>query len=201
MSDLLELDKKNREGAKWRGTIDLEEGDETYEITHRMLFDDEIPHVIDIIGEDKFEELFGDADDHADEESREKIQRVQELRAKDEDARTDDEEAELEELLEDEAVAGMSRELFNLMDPDVVEAMQYAAMCGVKADREDGDAVLELTREEQQDRYGDTAKTLDEAMELAESAITHRLVEQGTGLRSLVIGLQVFMASLEEMGN
>lgn len=198
MSDLLALDRKNREGDKWRGTIDVEVDGEDFDIKHRLLYDDEIAHAIDIMGEETFKDVFADADE-MDDEDREKVQRVQKLTSKDE--LTDEEQAELDELKEDETIAGMSEEFFKLMDPDIVAALQYAAQQGVKADREDGDAVLEMTLEEQQNRFGDTAKGLDDAMALAEDAITERLANRSTNLISVLVGSQVFFESLNSLGN
>lgn len=200
MSDLLALDRKNREGDKWRGTIDVEVDGEEFDIKHRLLYDDEIAHAIDIMGEETFKEVFANADE-MDDEDREKVKRVQQLTGKNEDELTDEEQVELDELREDETIAGMSEEFFKLMDPDIVGAMQYAAKQGVKADREDGDAVLEMTLEEQQERFGDTAKGLDDARELAEKSITDRLANRSTKLVSVLVGSQVFFESLNSLGN
>lgn len=195
MSDLYRADTKMKEGASWREYVTVEIGDEELELCHRDLFTDEFSHAMDIIGEESFarmQEQFAEMDDFDIDES--DIERIEELQSKDD--LTDDERAELEEYAE--KTGGVDGMMAIISDPSVVEGARYAARLGVVPDDDDIESVLEMTFSEQEEVFGDTAKTRDQAEELAQKRVVS-IVENSkprTGFTDVILGLNVLFSSL-----
>lgn len=98
---------KINEGTDWRGTIEIELGDETVEYTHRMLHESELIRVRNTIDQNAVD---SDTDD-IDEDARD---RLVELQQKDE--LTDDERDEMRELGKD--LAGDEDTLMDALSED-----------------------------------------------------------------------------------
>lgn len=202
MSDLLEVDKKVKEGADWRDYTTVEIDDEEMEVCYRNLYDDEDAEVVDTVGKEKFEEIIEDYQDEVDDEDRENVERYQELvtkREADDSELTEEEEDELETL--EEEVDVTETVILDLLHPDFVSAMHKALEFMVCPDEEDVTRVLELSFNEQEEMLGETAKTREDAYDLLKEEIPSRITSNSTGYTAFALGLKLFFRSRGSEGN
>lgn len=194
MSDLFEVDRKVKEGAAWRSYITVDIDGEEYELCYRQLHDDEFASVVDIIGQETFQQKFEEFGEVADEEvadlSEEDLDRIEELQSK--ETLSNEERAELNEYAEQ--VDSMDS-MLGMMDPDLVEGMHYAGRCAIVPDDEDVDQVLAMTFDEQEELFGETAKTETQARELAQKRVD-AIFADSTGFDAYLIGFEAFLESM-----
>lgn len=197
MSDLFAVDSKVQQGLEWRGTVEVEMDGESLELQHRDLDTEEFSHTMDIIGEETFADLqerFGEMDGDAELELDESdLNRIDELQSKDE--LTDEEQAELAEY--SDKVGGVDQIMAIVSTPSIVEGCRYAAKLAVVPDDDDIDHVMDMTLTEQEETFGETAKTRQQARKLAKERVKH-IVDNARprqGFTDIVIGLNVVFAS------
>lgn len=197
MSDLLQLEEKVLAGDEWRDTTTIPYNGDEHEIKYRILGETEMAHAMNIIGEDNFEEKvdqFQSIVSQIGEDDREEVQELKSKVESDPDGLTDEEQDRLEELTEqvsdDDDVSALA-----LYEKDFVEGCHYAFKQGVEPDKEDVDAIRDMTAEEQRDRFGEMLMDKEDAEEAAQDII-ETIAMKSKGWKAFEVGLMVLFKSL-----
>lgn len=203
MSDWAKVRRTAIEGVKNRKTVEVEYEGETVEFTVRQLLDPEYFDVMSDINLEHLMDLQGDI-------TQDEAERMLELIEIDD--RTDEEESELEDL---KAKAGdVNESFFDVVDDDTYQALRRCAMYVIVPDHED---VIEMFQDGQfvsyvEEEYGvevkrpedlyDPEKDIDPDKWAGPMKDEMRKTLNRMGrMQSFNIGLEVFMSTLEDMGN
>lgn len=214
MSDLLQVDQQIKEGDSWRGTTDVsfgetetvqtededgntveEERPVTYELTYRQLYETEFSESVDRIGSDNFESKIESLSDVTDGLSQEQLEQYRELSSKDPSDLSEDERDQLQSIADTAEADGSVGSILNMMDPDMVDGLHYAAKKGVVPDEDDVEEVLNMNVPEQQEQFGDVIQDEDKARKELQSMVED-MVDRSTGLTAYKLGLDIIMESL-----
>lgn len=187
MSDWTRAKKKSREGVEFIDYANVPMGDETFELAYGLLSGDDF---LDIYGRMDIQTIREYQDESDTNE------RLQELQSKDE--LTDDEEDELQDLHEE--VTEESAELISRLGDDTLSAIQDAGRLALRPDREDINDALELSSAEQEERFGETLRTPQEAREAIETEM-REVVKESPYLIAWTIGQKAFEESQRLVGN
>lgn len=189
MSDLFQVRQKVEEGANWRGDITIAMDGEQKTLTVRQLRDPEYWEVMSLVNTDEIEEL-------QDNLPEDKMERLKELRDKDEDL-TDEEEEVLQNLqneIEEEDV-----NMFDIISYETFQGIQQAAKYGTEADPQDVQRVLTEHGGEIAERYG--AASDENARKWANDHIIAPMIDRCTNFTSFTIGVKVLAESIGDEGN
>lgn len=214
MSDLLTVDKQVKEGDEWRGTTDVSFGETevvettdndgntvekeqqvTYELTYRQLYETEFSEAVDRIGSDNFESKIESLSSVTNNLSQEKLEQYRQLSSKDPESLSEDERETLQSIADTAESDGSVGGILDMMDPDMVDGLHYAAKRGVVPDEDDVTEVLNMNVPEQQERFDDVIQDEDKARKELQSMV-ERMVDRSTGLTAYKLGLDIIMESL-----
>lgn len=202
MSDLLSVDQKVREADEWRGTTEVSFGEEdddgdpiSYALTYRQLYENQFAEAVDRIGADNFESKVESLSGVTESLSQEQLETYRELSSKDPESLNDDDREQLQSIADNMEDSGSVSGILELMDPDMIDGLQYAAKKGVVPDEDDVEEVLNMTVPEQKERFGDVLQTEDKARE-ALNTMVQNIVDRSTGFTAYELGLNIIMESM-----
>lgn len=165
--DVLRAKSKTQDAKEWRGTVDVPMGEETVTFGHRLLTESEMTRLQQLISTE-------DASAYEDEQS-EDYERVMELQSKPREELSEEEEAELKELLgEIREERGDAEDRFG---EEAVEEILALGKAVVKPSPEDVNKVWELPPSEQKEVLGETPSNREDIEAVltadAEQAVTN----------------------------
>lgn len=189
MSDLSVAKQKLKEGADWRGTITVEIGGESVELTVRQLRDPEFEEVMGYIDRDELTEL-------REQYPADKMEELRELRNAD-DLDPDDEQRkdELESEMEDVDV-----DIFKVLSQSTFNGIRQAAIYGVEPDDDDKQEAFKNRAHEIEREYGTKVETVDDVTEALQDE-WEESVMNATNFTSFQIGMKVLTETVDTEGN
>lgn len=188
MSDLFEAREKTEKGAEWRGSINVEIGDTSHDLTVRQLRDPEQWEVMQKIDLDELDELQSELP----EEKMEELQELQEA-----DRLTEDEEerlAELQSEIEEEDI-----DLFSTLSFSTYKGLKTAAKYGVEPDNNDVRMALTEHADDINEMYGGTSH--EDAEQYVNDQVISPMIERSTDFTSFAIGIKVLGETLGDTKN
>lgn len=192
MSEWAELRNQIQQGADWRGTVNVPVGDETFEITYRLLTESERQSLLPRIDMKSLVE-------HREEGQSDAEEVVEDLQSAD-----DLSEAEEEQLQEAQMdLARQRADLIDALGAETFEAIRDAGRIGIVPDEEDVSQVMEEPIAESRERFGpiddvpDAPETRAEAREAVVAEMDHWL-EQSPYPVKFTVGQEVFAATQGE---
>lgn len=188
MSDLFETRAKTEKGVNWRGTINVDVGGDTQELTVRQLCDPEQWEVMSLVDLDELEELQSNLPE-------EKMEELRELQSS--DRLTDEEEERLEELQAE--VGDEDIDLFDTLSFDTYKGLAQAAKYGVEPDDADIRVALTEHADEVENQYGDLSN--ESAKQYVNDAVIEPMIDNSTDFTSFAIGIKVLGETLGDTKN
>lgn len=192
MSEWLRVKKKTIDAKKYREYANIPLGEDeddnavTAEVPYKMLAEEDM---LDILPRINLDALGGDGDN-------EEVNRLQELQAKDD--LTDEEEAELNEL-HDELESDQATVMQELGSESFMAILDAGRMA-ITPDEEDINMALDQGVTEQEERFGRSVRTREEAKEAIEEEM-RSVVEGSPYLTKFTIGQAALKASQTAQGN
>jgi len=182
MSDLYQARNKVEQAANWRGSITVDMGGESTELTVRQLRDPEFFKVMSDIDMDEVRALQDDIPDDVMEEYKELDP--------DEDA---DRIEELEDQINDAS-------LFEVLSESTFNGIMQAAKYGVEPDSDDVAYAQQQQAQELAQEYG-TPVTEANARDHIQENVINPMIEDSTNFESFAIGMEVITQSTSAEGN
>jgi hypothetical protein len=197
MSEYFKSREKLIQGNNWRGTIDVEIDDESYEWTVRQISDDEYFDVISDIDRDSLSQFRDDIDE-------DKLEEFRELRDRDD---LDDDEQERHDELREELE---DTDILDRIDDDTFNAIRRAGMYGVVPSEDEVNHVMSLTFEEQDRLFSEHKDKVPEIVhdgnvriqsrDVGEKVVKEDIKERlrnATDFLSFEVGMQVLKKTMD----
>lgn len=185
----LDAREKIQEGTDYTDTIDVPFGDETIELTHRLLNESELYEVEAAIDREELMEYqqsdFSDAE-----------QRIRELQDKDE--LTAAEEEELRDLARQ--IQAEQAGIMDSMGDEAFDAFMAAGKKALTASEEDIDEHFELSVDEQERRFNFKPTTREDMKEAIELEMREMVVDQPYPIK-LIVGQKAYAESVSLLGD
>jgi hypothetical protein len=189
MSDLSVAKQKLKAGADWRGTITVDIGGESVELTVRQLRDPEFEEVMGMISRDELTEL-------REQYPADKMEELRELRHADAlDPDEQDRKDELESEMEDVDV-----NIFDILSQETFSGIRLAAIYGVEPDDEDKQEAFKNRAHEIEREYGIKVETVDDVTAALQDEWEQH-IRDATNFTSFQIGMKVLTETVETEGN
>jgi hypothetical protein len=181
--------QKITEGTEYTDTVPVPFGNETIELTHRLLNESELLEIEASIDRSELT-------DHAESDLSDAQQRIQTLQQKDE--LSDEEERELQELAQQ--VQAEQAGLMDSMGYDTFQAFMEAGKKALTPSSEDIDNAFDLNSDEQERRFNFRPSTRDEMREALELEMREMVEDQPYPIK-LIVGQKAYSESLSLLGD
>lgn len=190
MSDLSTVKQKTKEGAEWRGTIQVSIDGEDLELTVRQLTDTEFHEVMELIDRDELQELRASLPE-------DEMEEYSELQKKDD--LTEDEADRLNELKE--KLEEESGDVFDIISGETFEGIQRCAKYAVEPDESDMREAFMDRAPEIEAEYGVKVEQPEDVKPALQDDIEY-MIDNATNLTSFTIGIQALVQTVgEDEGN
>lgn len=186
--------QKITEGVEYRDTVPIPFGDETIDLTHRLLNEGELFEIESAIDHSALQEHRQSGDDDDDVSAAEA--RVRELQSKDE--LSEREERELKDL--SQRLAAQQQGIMDSMGYETYQAFMKAGKTALVPSEEDINNAFELDPSEQKDRFGDIPNTRDQMFDALKTEMETVVDDQPYPIKFMV-GQKAYAESLSVLGN
>lgn len=189
MSDFHKTKQKLKEGAEWRGTINVSIDGEDMELTVRKLRDPEYEEVMGLISRDELEALREQMPTEKVEEHRE-LQRAEDL-SDEERERLDELEAEIREE---------SPSLFDVLSEQTFDGIRRCAKYGVEPDEEDLAHAFRERATQIEREHGIKVQTPEDIEGVLKKEMQQH-IDEATNLASFQMGMEVLVETVGDEKN
>ncbi|MDB9247449.1 hypothetical protein PN419_00310 [Halorubrum ezzemoulense] len=185
----LDARQKIQEGTDYTDTVEVPFGDETIELTHRLLTESELYEVEASIDREELMEY--QQEDMSDAE-----QRIRELQEKDD--LTAAEQQELKDLARQ--IQAEQAGIMDSMGEEAFDAFMNAGRTALTPSEEDIDEHFELSTDEQERRFNFVPNTREEMREAIELEMREMVVDQPYPIK-LIVGQKAYAESVSLLGD
>lgn len=177
------------DGTEYRDSVEVPFGNETIELTHRLLTESELLDIEASIDREKLTQ-------HQSSDLSDAEQRVSELQQKDDLSAS--EQNELQELAKQ--IQAQQAGLMDSMGDDAFDAFMGAGKTALVPSEEDIDAHFDLSLDEQERRFNFVPNTRDDMADAIELEMQEMVSEQPYPIK-LIVGQKAYAESLSLLGD